>query len=155
MNWIDLSGMERPGTLPENWTFFSAKEYLTAKELATYEGPFLFTFYSEDIAENALFAVRDHINVSGINPLRGHNDNDLGVRFPDMSHPYAPVPNFNIKDAIIIRAGRNVAHPVDAIEANELVFQTILAKHQLKTVYAVIYGKKVKADKIIKLFQGE
>jgi len=155
MNWIDLSGMEMPDVLPENWTFRSAKECVSAEELAKYDGSFLLTFCSEEIDENAMFAVRDHINVSGKNPLRGHNDDDLGVRFPDMSHPYAAVPNLNIEDAIIIRAGQNAKYPVDAIQANELVFQTILAKHQLKTVYAVIYGKKVRANKIIKLFQGE
>ena len=154
MNWIDLSEMETPNDLPVNWTFYSTKEHVSAEELVKYEGSILLTCCSEEIDENALF-VRDHINVSGKNPLRGHNDDDLGVRFPDMSHPYAPVPNLNIKDAIIIRAGENARYPVGAIEAKELVFQTILAKHQLKTVYAVVYGKKVKANNIIKLFQGE
>ncbi|MEL6836881.1 MAG: purine-nucleoside phosphorylase [Bacteroidota bacterium] len=32
--------------------------------------------------------VRDHINHMGANPLRGHNDERLGPRFPDMLHTY-------------------------------------------------------------------
>jgi len=155
MNWIDLSGMEMSAVLPANWKFHSVNEHLQAEELVKYDKILLLTMCSDDLAEHALLAVRDHINVSGHNPLRGHNDNDLGVRFPDMSHPYAAVPNLNIEDAILIRAGQNAEHPVYAIEASEIVYQTILAKHQLKTVYALIYGKKITASHIIKLFQGE
>lgn len=32
--------------------------------------------------------LRDHINLTGANPLRGPNPDFLGVRFPDMSDPY-------------------------------------------------------------------
>lgn len=35
-----------------------------------------------------IVAVRDHINLLPENPLRGANDERLGVRFPDMSQPY-------------------------------------------------------------------
>ncbi|MCU0286167.1 MAG: purine-nucleoside phosphorylase [Acidobacteria bacterium] len=35
-----------------------------------------------------LMIIRDHINMMGINPLRGENDERLGLRFPDMSRVY-------------------------------------------------------------------
>jgi purine-nucleoside phosphorylase len=36
-----------------------------------------------------LMLISDHINFMGINPLRGPNVEDLGVRFPDMSEAYS------------------------------------------------------------------
>lgn len=43
---------------------------------------------SPDLKPGDLMLIRDHINMMGVNPLRGENDERLGVRFPDMSRVY-------------------------------------------------------------------
>jgi purine-nucleoside phosphorylase len=40
-------------------------------------------------SQGALVLVSDHINLQGLNPLVGPNDDSLGPRFPDMSDAYA------------------------------------------------------------------
>ena len=41
-----------------------------------------------DICSGDVVFLRDHINMQPDNPLRGHNDDRLGPRFPDMLHTY-------------------------------------------------------------------
>ena len=42
-----------------------------------------------DFAQGSLMLIRDHINLTGVNPLRGINDERFGARFPDMTEVYA------------------------------------------------------------------
>lgn len=42
------------------------------------------------LATGELLLVSDHINFLGANPLRGPNLDELGPRFPDLSHIYTP-----------------------------------------------------------------
>jgi purine-nucleoside phosphorylase len=41
-----------------------------------------------DFSPGNLMIIEDHLNLTSQNPLRGPNDNDFGVRFPDMSQAY-------------------------------------------------------------------
>jgi purine-nucleoside phosphorylase len=43
-----------------------------------------------DLPKGSLMLIDDHINLQPENPLRGPNEDELGPRFPDMSHPYSP-----------------------------------------------------------------
>jgi purine-nucleoside phosphorylase len=42
----------------------------------------------KDFTQGRLVVISDHINLQGVNPLSGPNDESFGVRFPDMSAAY-------------------------------------------------------------------
>ena len=42
------------------------------------------------LAQGALMVISDHLNLMGVNPLRGPNDERFGPRFPDMTAVYSP-----------------------------------------------------------------
>ncbi|WP_245835730.1 purine-nucleoside phosphorylase [Virgibacillus ndiopensis] len=56
---------------------------------------------NKDFNPGDLMLITDHINNMGTNPLIGPNDEDLGVRFPDMSQVY---------DTSYIKHAENCAH---------------------------------------------
>ncbi|MGB4773553.1 MAG: purine-nucleoside phosphorylase [Daejeonella sp.] len=53
-----------------------------------------------DFRKGDLMIIDDHINMQTDNPLRGHNLDELGPRFPDMSQPY---------DLQMIKTGMDIA----------------------------------------------
>jgi purine-nucleoside phosphorylase len=44
---------------------------------------------NNDLSQGALMVISDHLNLMGVNPLRGSNDARLGPRFPDMTEVYS------------------------------------------------------------------
>jgi purine-nucleoside phosphorylase len=42
-----------------------------------------------ELSQGALMVISDHLNLMGVNPLRGINDERFGPRFPDMSEVYS------------------------------------------------------------------
>ena len=42
-----------------------------------------------EYGQGALVLISDHINLQGVNPLAGANEDDFGPRFPDMSEAYS------------------------------------------------------------------
>lgn len=58
-----------------------------------------------EIEAGDLVFIRDHINLMPDNPLRGPNDDRLGVRFPDLLHAYDSA---TLKDALEIARARGI-----------------------------------------------
>ncbi len=42
------------------------------------------------LGPGSVMLVADHINLSGANPLKGPNLDEIGIRFPDLTHLYSP-----------------------------------------------------------------
>ncbi|OEH93597.1 purine-nucleoside phosphorylase [Bacillus solimangrovi] len=71
---------------------------------------------NESYSPGDLMLINDHINNTGTNPLIGPNDNELGVRFPDMSESYSKELRSLAKDVakklnLKIQEGVYVANP--------------------------------------------
>jgi purine-nucleoside phosphorylase len=53
-----------------------------------------------ELSQGALMVISDHLNLMGVNPLRGTNDERFGPRFPDMTEVYSR----GLQEAVIAEA---------------------------------------------------
>ncbi|MEZ5398174.1 MAG: purine-nucleoside phosphorylase [Bryobacteraceae bacterium] len=86
-------------------------------------------------SQGALVLVSDHINLQGVNPLSGPNDDELGPRFPDMSDAYDPALR-----AIAHRAAASIG-----IQLNEGVYAGLLGP-SYETPAEIRYLRAIGAD---------
>lgn len=70
---------------------------------------------NKELYPGALMIIEDHINFTGDNPLIGHNYEELGPRFPDMSSAY---------DKVLIKLAEEVGHKLN-IETKKGVYAAI------------------------------
>ena len=111
-----------------------------------------------DIEAGDVILLRDHINMQPENPLRGHNDDRLGPRFPDMLHAYDRKLNAWVIDragnhglkahegVYLALAGPNLETPAEYRMANLLgadcigmstVPEVLVARHEGLPVFVV------------------
>jgi purine-nucleoside phosphorylase len=88
-----------------------------------------------DYARGALVLVSDHINLQGVNPLQGSNEEELGPRFPDMSDAY---------DALFRERARAAAAEI-GIRLEEGVYAA-LAGPSYETPAEIRYLRTIGAD---------
>ena len=138
------------------WDVIYLNRYLTPEDFAeTIEGYANLVLSSESVALDTLHRVMDHVNISGFNPLVGKNRDALGPRFPDMSYAYkkeSAVDAFLEKtDDIIIFSGSDK----DGIQADHLVWQSIVANHQSYAPAAWIFPVSYNLNQLIKRINEE
>ncbi|HTK36943.1 MAG TPA: purine-nucleoside phosphorylase [Pyrinomonadaceae bacterium] len=68
---------------------------------------------STEMRPGSLMLISDHLNMMGVNPLRGKNDEKFGPRFPDMTEVYAKdIQQMAIGEAVSI-AEERFKHGID------------------------------------------
>ncbi len=74
-----------------------------------------------DFKQGSLMLIRDHINLMGVNPLRGNNDENFGVRFPDMTEVYS----LEYQEIVIAEAKKMAQEKADRREIETRKKQTV------------------------------
>ena len=85
------TGDARGMTVPIRWLKEQGAEALFATNAAG--------SLNADVGPGRLMAIADHINLLGVNPLTGPNDDAIGPRFPSMRDAYDPELRVKLQDA--------------------------------------------------------
>ena len=99
-----------------------------------------------DYASGALVVVKDHINLTGGNPLVGAHDERLGPRFPDMTTAYTP----RLRAIALEEAARLGIPPRDGVYAGVLgpSFETPAEIRFLRGIGADLVGMSTVVEAI-------
>jgi purine-nucleoside phosphorylase len=105
-----------------------------------------------DLKPGDILLVQNHLNLSGSNPLVGPNDDKVGPRFPDMSHPYSPTLAAALK-ASAAALGIPVAEGVYAMVQGPS-YETAAEVQMLRTLGADCVGMSTVPEVIAAVHQG-
>lgn len=99
-----------------------------------------------DFNAGALVNIRDHINLMGKNPLIGPNINELGPRFPDMTHAYNP----QLREILSLAAKETNVKLYEGVYAGVLgpTYETPAEIHMLRTIGADMVGMSTVPESI-------
>jgi purine-nucleoside phosphorylase len=91
-----------------------------------------------DLRPGDLMVLRDHLNLLGVNPLRGLNDERLGTRFPDMTEVYSA----RLRQIAREEAGSLAIRPVEGVYACMAgpSYETPAEIRMLRTIGADVVG---------------
>jgi len=103
-------------------------------------------------SQGALMVIDDHINLTGINPLAGPNDDRFGPRFPDMSAVYSSRLR-GLADASARAAGVALAHGVYAALLGPS-YETPAEIRYLRTIGADAVGMSTVPEAIVARHMG-
>jgi len=94
-----------------------------------------------------IVVIDDHINLMGLNPLIGINDENLGPRFPDMCQPYAS--ELVTRALKLARSENIVAHPGVYVAVTGPNLETRAEYRFLRTIGADVVGMSTVPEAIV------
>lgn len=104
------------------------------------------------LSQGALMVISDHLNLMGVNPLRGVNDDRFGPRFPDMTEVYSRA----LQELVVAEAkdlGVNVRRGVYAALAGPS-YETPAEIHMLRSYEADAVGMSTVPEAIVARHMG-